>query len=119
MVLRNARAGLIVATVVETAVTSEDRRRGLLGREGLAPGHALVIAPTNLVHTFAMKFPIDIVFVRRDGRVLKVRPAVPQRRIAGAWGGFAVIEMAADAVAPSDTRPGDSLVLEPAASPTL
>ena len=114
MVLRNARSGVVLATVVETALTSEDRRRGLLGRVGLAPGHALVIAPTNLVHTFAMKFAIDIVFVRRDGRVLKVRAAVPRRRVAGAWGGFAVIEMAAGAVAPSDTRPGDSLVLDPA-----
>ena len=117
MILRNVRSGLVVASLVETALTSEDRRRGLLGRQGLAPGHALVIAPTNLVHTFAMKFPIDIVFVRRDGRVLNVRPAVPQRRIAGAWGGFAVIEMAAGAVAPSDTRPGDALVLEPAPTP--
>src|SRR5918993_4161814 len=94
MQLRNARSGLVVATVVETAVTSEDRRRGLLGREGLAPGHALVIAPTNLVHTFAMRFPIDILFVAKDGRVIKVREAVPPRRIAGAWGGFAVVECA-------------------------
>ena len=113
MRLRNSRSGLVVASVVETAVTSEDRRKGLLGRDGLPPGHALVIAPTNLVHTFAMRFSIDILFVRRDGQVVKVSPAVPKRRIVGAWGGFAVIEMASGSAAQSDTRPGDLLILEP------
>jgi len=73
----------------------------------MAPGQALVIAPTNLVHTFAMRFAIDILFVTRHGRVLKVAGAVPPRRIAGAWGGFAVVEMAAGGAELSDTRPGD------------
>ncbi|MBA2302720.1 MAG: DUF192 domain-containing protein [Acidobacteria bacterium] len=105
--LRNTRSGLPVATNIEAAVSSTDRRRGLLGRDGLAPGQALVIAPTNLVHTFAMRFAIDILFVTRDGRVLKVASAVPPRRIAGAWGGFAVVEMAAGGAEFSDTRAGD------------
>jgi uncharacterized membrane protein (UPF0127 family) len=96
-----------VATRVETAFSSADRKRGLLGRDGLEPGHALVIAPTNLVHTFAMRFPIDILFVARDGRVLKVSSAVPPRRIAGSLRGFAVIEMAAGEASRSDTRVGD------------
>jgi uncharacterized membrane protein (UPF0127 family) len=107
--VRNTRSGLAVATTLEGAFESTDRRRGLLGRDGLAPGHALIIAPTNLVHTFAMRFAIDILFVRRDGRVLKVRKAVPPRRIAGAFGGFAVLELAAGETDRSDTRAGDSL----------
>ena len=106
-ILRNTRSGLPLATHVETAFSSADRKRGLLGREGLAPGQGLVIAPTNLVHTFAMRFPIDIVFVSRDGRVLKVSPAVPPRRIAGSLRGFAVVEMAAGEAARSNTRAGD------------
>jgi uncharacterized protein len=106
-VLMNTRTGLPVATTVEAALTSADRRRGLLGRDGLAPGQALVIAPTNLVHTFAMRFAIDILFVARDGRVLKVAAAVPPRRIAGAWGGFAVVELGAGQVEASGTVVGD------------
>ena len=82
--LRNARTGLLVATKLETAFDSADRKKGLLGRDGLPPGQALIIAPTNLVHTFTMKFPIDILFVAKDGRVIKVKEAVPPRRIAGA-----------------------------------
>ena len=106
-ILTNTRTGLPVATTVETALNSADRRRGLLGRDGLAPGQALVIAPTNLVHTFSMRFAIDILFVGRDGRVLKVATAVPPRRIAGAWGGFAVVELAAGQVEVSGTLVGD------------
>ena len=105
--LRNTRSGLTVASELETAFSSEDRKRGLLGRDGLEPGRALVIAPTNLVHTFAMRFPIDILFVRRDGRVLKVSVAVPRKRIVGSLRGFAVVEMAAGEAARSDTRVGD------------
>src|ERR671912_132148 len=109
--LRNTRTGLLVATKLETAFDSAERKKGLLGRDGLAPGQALIIAPTNLVHTFAMRFPIDILFVARDGRVIKVRNAVPRRRIAGAWGGFAVIECAAGQIETSGTRAGDRIEL--------
>jgi hypothetical protein len=108
-VLRNSRTGLPVATVVETAFESAERKKGLLGRDGLPPGHALIIAPTNLVHTFAMRFAIDIIFAARDGRVLKIRKAVPPRRIAGSLRAFAVVELAAGQIELSDTRVGDSI----------
>jgi uncharacterized membrane protein (UPF0127 family) len=111
--LRNTRSGLDVATSLETAFSSSDRKRGLLGRDGLAPGQALIIAPTNLVHTFAMRFPIDIIFVARDGRVIKVSRAVPRRRIAGAFGGFGVVELAADEARRSQTGAGDLLEVLP------
>jgi uncharacterized protein len=107
--LLNTRSGRDVATTLETAFSSSDRKRGLLGRDGLAAGHALIIAPTNLVHTFSMRFAIDILFVAKDGRVLKVRRAVPPRRIAGAWGGFAVVELAAGGLDASGTQAGDSI----------
>ena len=95
--------------MVESALDSATRKRGLLGRDSLGDGHALVIAPSNLVHTFAMRFNIDILFVARDGRVLKIRTDVPPRRIAGALGGFAVVELAAHQTKASGTLPGDVL----------
>ena len=88
---------------------SASRNRGLLGRDSLPSGHALIIAPGSLIHTFAMRFSIDILFVARDGRVLKVRPAVPARRISGALGSFAVVELAAGELKRSETQPGDTL----------
>jgi uncharacterized membrane protein (UPF0127 family) len=107
--LRNTRSGRTVASVLETALDSASRNRGLLGRDSLPAGHALIIAPGMLIHTFAMRFNIDILFVARDGRVLKALSSVPARRIAGALGSFAVVELPAEALASSDTRTGDTL----------
>jgi uncharacterized membrane protein (UPF0127 family) len=105
------RTGKPIATTVEAAFDGASRKRGLLGRSGLQPGHALAIAPTNLVHTFFMQFAIDIIFARRDGTVVKIRRSVPARRIAGALRGFAVIEMAAGSLGEPDLRVGDRLAL--------
>jgi len=93
--LVDAESGRLLVPRLEIAVDSATRKKGLLGRDGLPDGTALVIAPTNAVHTFFMRFPIDIVFVARDGTVVKVSRAVPAWRMAAAWKGYAVVELAA------------------------
>jgi uncharacterized protein len=111
--LRNARTGLPIATNVMTAFDSATRRRGLLGRDSLPAGDAMVIAPSSLVHTFGMRFPIDVLFVARSGLVLKARRALPPRRIAGRLGSFAVVELAVGQIDASGTRAGDTVVVTP------
>jgi uncharacterized membrane protein (UPF0127 family) len=93
--LVDADTGRVLVPVLEVATESATRKRGLLGRDGLPEDAGLVIAPTNAVHTFFMRFPIDIVFVSRAGAVLKVREAVSAWRMTAAWGGYAVVETAA------------------------
>jgi uncharacterized membrane protein (UPF0127 family) len=100
-----------LATVIETAFDSASRKKGLLGRTGLPDGTALVIAPCSAVHTFAMQFPIDVVFARRDGRIIKVRHAMKASRVAGALSAFAVVELTAGAVDRASVRVGDRLVV--------
>jgi uncharacterized protein len=100
-----------LATTIETAFDSASRKRGLLGREGLADGTALVIAPCSAVHTFAMRFPIDVIFAGRDGRIIKMRQAMPVSRVSGALRAFAVIEMAAGTIERAALRLGDRLVV--------
>jgi uncharacterized membrane protein (UPF0127 family) len=111
--LRNQRSGAWLAVRVIPALDSVSRRTGLLRHTSLPEGDAMVIAPTSAVHTFWMQFPIDIVFVTRDGRVLKTRLAVPAWRLTGALGAHAVIELAAGALATCEIRPGDVLELVP------
>ena len=108
-VLRNTRTGRIVADRLLPALDSESRRRGLLKHTSLDEGEAMIIAPTNAVHTWFMKFDIDIAFVTRDGRVLKTRDSMPPWRMSGAFGGYAVIEMRGGSFAAADTVPGDVL----------
>jgi len=112
-VLTNTRTNRPVAHTLLTAFDSETRRRGLLKHESLEEGHALIIAPSNAIHTFWMRFAIDIAFVTREGRVVKVCSTVVPWRIAVAWRAYAVIELAAGGLSLSDTQRGDLLQVTP------
>ena len=104
------RTGHVLATHAEIARDSASRKRGLLGRDSLDPGAAFVIAPCQGVHTFGMRFAIDIVAVDREGRVVKSLPCVPRRRIALAWSAFAFIELPANTLDRVELFKGDRLV---------
>jgi uncharacterized membrane protein (UPF0127 family) len=105
--LQLVRSGALLATRVEFALDSESRRRGLLGRDTFDRGAALIIAPCGAIHTFFMRFAIDVVFVARDGHVLKTYTAVPRRRIAFSLTAFAAIELPAGATSGLNVTTGD------------
>ena len=107
--LRNQRTGQVLASALLPARDSASRKTGLLKHTSLADGEAMVIAPSNAVHTWFMKFDLDLVFVRRDGRVVKTRARVKPWRMSAALRAFAVIEMRAGTLAERDTQPGDVL----------
>ena len=115
--LRNQRTGAVVADRLEPAFERQTRNKGLLGRTGLADGHALVIAPCNGVHTFFMKFTIDVFFMAKDGTVRKVARGLRPWRLALSPRSFAVIEMADGAAARGEVRRGDRFVIEPSMEP--
>jgi uncharacterized protein len=112
--LRNRRTGQTLASTLLPALDRATRKTGLLKHTSLADGEAMVIAPSNAVHTWFMKFDLDLVFVRRDGRVVKTRAGVRPWRMSGAMRAFAVIEMRAGTLAERDTQPGDILEVVPA-----
>ena len=109
--LINVRTGAVVAHTLLAAFDAASRKKGLLGRDGLPEGTAMIIAPSNAVHTFFMRFPIDLAFVAKDGRVLKMRHAVPARRIAVALRSHAVIELPSGTLKRGDMAEGDTLTL--------
>jgi uncharacterized membrane protein (UPF0127 family) len=113
-VLQNASSGRPLAVHVQAAFDSATRRRGLLGLDSLPDGHALIIAPCNAIHTWFMRFTIDVVFVARDGRIVGLRHAVPPWRIAWAVSGFATIELPAGTLARVHAKLRDRLTLAPA-----
>jgi uncharacterized protein len=109
--IANVRNGRVVADRLMTAFDSASRRKGLLQRDSMPEGGALIIAPSNAIHTFFMRFAIDVIFVAKDGHVLKTRTAMPSRRIIASLRAFAVIELAAGALDHSDIKAGDQLVI--------
>ena len=112
--LQNTRTGEILSTHVVIAVDSASRRKGLLGRTEMPAGEALIIAPCSSVHTFFMKFTIDVAFVSRAGKVVRICPDLSPWRIGFGFWAFAAVELQAGTLERSGTRTGDSLALVPA-----
>jgi uncharacterized membrane protein (UPF0127 family) len=110
--IENGRNGQVVAERLTTAFDSASRRKGLLKQDSMPEGSALIIAPSNAVHTFFMRFPIDVVFFSKSGVVRKVCPAVPAWRMAASLRAFALLEMPVGSIDRANLREGDQLVLK-------
>ncbi len=111
--LMNGRTRRLVASDVELALTRASRRRGLLGREGFDPCAALILVPCAAVHTAFMRFAIDVVFVDRHGRTLKIVRELAPWRIALSPLAHSVIELAGGSLRSRDVSIGDRLYLAP------
>ncbi|MEI6003255.1 DUF192 domain-containing protein [Paraburkholderia bengalensis] len=92
--------------VTESAI---ERMRGLLGREGIDADCALWIEPCSAVHTFGMRFPIDVLFIDRRGRVMSIHRNVGRARMRFGWRARAALEMRADAARTLRIDVGDAL----------
>jgi uncharacterized membrane protein (UPF0127 family) len=110
--VRNQTRNAVLGDAVDVADTSAKRRVGLLKHEGLAPGDGLWIVPCESVHTFFMKFPIDLVYLDRKRKVRKVRNAVPAWRLSACLSAHSILELPAGTVEKTGTRPGDELLIE-------
>jgi uncharacterized membrane protein (UPF0127 family) len=89
--------------------------RGLLGKRGLDPGEGLLIRPAPSIHTFFMRFPIDVVFLSRQGEVLKVAERVRPWRARSCRHSYAVLELAAGEAGRRGIAVGDRLGTAPPA----
>jgi uncharacterized protein len=98
-----------LAHCVDVADRGAKRRKGLLGREMLAVGEGLWIVPCEAVHTFGMRFPIDLVYLDRDKRVKKIRSDVRSWRISSCLSAHSVLELASGSIQKTRTKPGDLL----------
>jgi hypothetical protein len=113
LVARNASLNTVIADRVGVAASRAARAVGLLTRSGLEPGEALWIVPSRGVHTWGMRFTIDVLALDEDGTVVdavsNLRPwrmRLPRRGTAG------VLELPAGTVEASQTSLGHRVVLE-------
>ena len=114
LVARNASLNTVIADKVGVAASRAARAVGLLTRSGLEPGEALWIVPSRGVHTWGMRFAIDVVALDESGTVIDCvsnlqpwRVRLPKRGTAG------VLELPAGTLAASQTDLGHRIVLEP------
>ncbi len=107
--VRNVSRGTSLGEAIETADSSAARTRGLLSRERLEPGTGLWIVPCEGIHTFFMKFAIDVVYIDRKKRVRKTVGGLGPWRISLCLPAHSVIELPVGVIETSGTRPGDQL----------
>lgn len=108
----NRRSGQLLTSHAGIANTSELRRRGLLQHTSLEEGDGLWIAPCEAVHSFGMKFTIDVLYLSKQKVVLKINPNMVKRRISLCLRAHSVLEVPAGTIAKTGTLVGDQLDFE-------
>jgi uncharacterized membrane protein (UPF0127 family) len=96
---------------IEVAETSATRLKGLLGRDGLGKGEGLWIVPTEGVHTFRMRFALDLVFLNKKKQVTKIVPRLKPSRMAISIWAKSVLELPAGVIEETGTQVGDEIEL--------
>ncbi len=112
--VQNRDRGTVLASKVCVADTPRSRRIGLLKRERLDKGEGLWIFPTQAIHTFGMRFPIDVVFLDSLLSVKRTYKALPPWRLTTfVWGAQSVLELPSGSLASTGTMVGDRLLFSP------
>ena len=85
------------------------RLRGWLGRSEAPHDEGLLLVPCESIHTIGLQFPIDLILLDGEGRVLGARHALRPWRLAFAWGTFAVLELPAGTLRATGLHAGGRL----------
>jgi uncharacterized membrane protein (UPF0127 family) len=93
--LRDLPTRTVLGLEIPVATGLGSRLLGLAGLDREEAGPGLLIPRCSSVHTFGMRFALDLVFLDRDGRPCSVREAVPPRRLASDRRASAVLELLA------------------------
>ena len=112
MIITNTTKNTILATAAEAATTSASRRKGLLGRKKLDTGEGLWIVPCESIHTFGMKFAIDVVYLDRNKKIRKIRRDVGPWRMSVSLLSHSVVELPSGTIERTGTAAGDQLVFQ-------
>lgn len=103
--------GRVVCERLLVAARPLRRMIGLLGRASLPAGEGILLRPAGSIHTFFMRFPIDVVFLDEEDRVLGFDAALPPWRTTGRRGARAVVELAAGECERRGLEVGDALTV--------
>ena len=116
--VRNLTRETVLCSRVTVARSLRDRSRGLLGRRQLSPEEGMLFEaeswlPVMWMHTWFMRFPIDIVFLGRGDNVIKIQASLrPWRLSPIVMGARKALELSEGAVTRSETAVGDLIAID-------
>ncbi|MFC1594069.1 DUF192 domain-containing protein [Candidatus Omnitrophota bacterium] len=110
MKIINSTRDTLLADNVSNARTLLSRIKGLLGRDSLGESEALIIHACNSIHTFFMRFPIDVLFLDKSERIVGlVENSVPFRLSRIYFKATHVVELPAFTISRTNTELGDQI----------
>lgn len=109
LLIKNTNRNSVVASSADIADTSQKRRTGLLKHTHLAAGEGLWIVPCEAVHSFGMKFAIDVLYLSKQKKVIKIRDNMKKSRMSVCFRAHSVLELPAGHAALTGTVVGDQL----------
>lgn len=114
MRITNLTRQTTLASRAHRAASFLDRLRGLMFVPELPDGGGLLLEPESSIHTFFMRFPLDVVYLDRNHRVVRLDHRMPPGRLGPIYTGgcHAILELPPGVLAESQTQVGDELVLE-------
>lgn len=89
------------------------RMKGLLGRDSMAKGEALLIKPCSSVHTIGMRFTIDVIFLDKKNNVIAVKKNMQPNRLSSLYlKASSAIELPAGTIEATATKVGDRIKIQ-------
>jgi uncharacterized protein len=116
----NAQRGQELGHRVALANSWLTRLRGMIGAPAPGPGEGLLLSPCTSVHMYGMRYPLDVAFLDRSGKVVAVYPSLPPGSRTG-WHKDAAhaLELPAGTLRDCGTTVGDVLVWSPVSDTAL
>ena len=113
MQIVNTTKGVVITQKAQIASSLGQRLKGLLGKKSLPANEGLILKPCASIHTFFMRFPIDVLFLDKNMRVIRlIHDMSPAHLSSTAWGSKMTIELPAGKINQTSTQVGDILELK-------
>lgn len=110
--LVNLSNGRVMAETVREAYTFRKRLRGLMFDKRLPEGTGIHLLPCRSIHTFFMSFPIDVLYLDKDGAIIGIETNLAPGKLGKSFRGTSsVIELPAGTVNETDTQVGQSVAV--------
>jgi len=104
----NVTKGVVIAQQAKLAVTLPQRIKGLLGKDSLSANEGLILKPCSSIHTFFMRFSIDVLFLDKNMQITRLFQNMPPNRLGSiVWASLMAIELPAGKISQTNTQVGD------------
>lgn len=104
----NATKEAVIAREAQLAASLGQRMKGLLGKKSLSADEALILKPCCSIHTFFMRFAIDVLFLDKNMRIIRlIQNMSPSRLSPIVWASCMAIELPAGKISQTNTHVGD------------